>query len=363
VALVRFGICYNVDYQPAVHGSPADYYEQMLSQCVLLEEFGFDSAWFSEHHSGPYSFGNPALMIAQAAFRTTRLKLGTGVSLLPLHHPIQLSEEYGMLDHLSGGRLEYGIGRGYLLHEYPWMGVPLSESPVRYREALDFIRKAWAAKGRMDFAGEFYKVEGYKPFPGVVQTPHPRIYASAVSADSFVYAGEQGIDLGISIFSSDPVTLPGFVRRYEQTLADNGFDRAGREVMGITQMYCHEDEEVAVEEGRTYAENYFKFFSQILRDGAGGETPVAERMSKMDARAMNAANVTLFGTPASLIDKIERMRDELHLDYLQLEVAQGGCAADKVRAALRLFGEQVIPHFKPSAPASPRREPALGVAS
>jgi alkanesulfonate monooxygenase SsuD/methylene tetrahydromethanopterin reductase-like flavin-dependent oxidoreductase (luciferase family) len=347
---VRFGICYNVDYQPAVHGSPADYYEQMLSQCVLLEDLGFDSAWFSEHHSGPYSFGNPAIMIAQAAARTTRLKLGTGVSLLPLHHPIKLSEEYAMVDQLSGGRLEYGVGRGYLLHEYPWMGVPLEESLPRYREALAFIRKAWTAKGPMSFDGEFYKVEGYKPFPGVVQRPHPRIYASAVSADSFTFAGEQGVDVGISIFSSDPVTLPGFVRSYEQVLAANGFDRAQREVMGITQMYCAEDEETAVERGRIYAENYFKFFSQILRDGNGGrDTPVTERMSKMDARRLNDNNMTLFGTPASLIRKIERMRDELHVDYLQLEVAQGGCPPDEVLRALGLFGEEVIPHFKRGA--------------
>jgi alkanesulfonate monooxygenase SsuD/methylene tetrahydromethanopterin reductase-like flavin-dependent oxidoreductase (luciferase family) len=351
---VRFGICYNVDYQPAVHGAPADYYEQMLSQCELLEELGFDSAWFSEHHSGPYSFGNPAIMIGQAATRTKRLKLGTGVSLLPLHHPIQLSEEYAMVDQLSGGRLEYGIGRGYLLHEYPWMGVPLEESLPRYRESLEFLRKAWTSKGPMDFQGQFYSVKGYKPFPGVVQSPHPRIYASAVSEDSFRFAGEQGIDLGISIFSSNPVTLPDFVAAYERTLAEHGFARAEREVMGITQMYCHQDEETAVEEGRTYAENYFKFFSQLLRDGAGGETPVTERMSKMDARQMNENNLTLFGTPESLIHKIERMQRELHLDYLQLEVAQGGCHPDKVLKALKLFGEEVLPHFRAQAK---RREP------
>jgi alkanesulfonate monooxygenase SsuD/methylene tetrahydromethanopterin reductase-like flavin-dependent oxidoreductase (luciferase family) len=343
---VRFGICYNVDYHRQVHGSPADYYEQMLSQCVLLEDLGYDSAWFSEHHSGPYSFGNPALMIASAAHRTKRLKLGTGVSLLPLHHPVALSEEYAMLDQLSAGRLEYGIGRGYLLHEYPWLNVDLAESNARYRESVDFIRKAWSTEGPMSFKGEFYAVDGYTPFPGVVQKPHPPIYASAVSPESFVYAGQNNLDVGISIFSSDPTTLPGSVATYEKALAENGFDRAAREVMGITQMYCARDEQEALSEGRTYAENYFKFFSRILAEGSGGQSPVADRMSKVDALELNAANMTLFGSPASLVDKIARMRDELHLDYLQLEVAQGGCSPDKVVSVLRLFGEQVIPHFK-----------------
>jgi alkanesulfonate monooxygenase SsuD/methylene tetrahydromethanopterin reductase-like flavin-dependent oxidoreductase (luciferase family) len=343
---VRFGICYNVDYHRQVHNSPADYYEQMLAQCVLLEDLGYDSAWFSEHHSGPYSFGNPALMIASAACRTKRLRLGTGVSLLPLHHPIVLSEEYAMLDQLTGGRLEYGVGRGYLLHEYPWLNVPLAESNGRYREALDFMIKAWTSEGPMSFEGEYFQASGYTPFPGVVQKPHPPVYASAVSPESFIYAGRNNLNLGISIFSSDPAVLPSSVRAYEETLAENGFDRSSRQVMGITQMYCAVDQQEALSQGRTYAENYFRFFSKILTDGSGGYSPVAEHMSKVDALELNSRNMTLFGDPASLIDKISRMQEDLHLDYLQLEVAQGGCHPDKVVSALRLFGEQVIPHFK-----------------
>jgi alkanesulfonate monooxygenase SsuD/methylene tetrahydromethanopterin reductase-like flavin-dependent oxidoreductase (luciferase family) len=343
---LRFGICYNVDYHPAVHGTPADYYAQMLDQCVLLEELGYDSAWFSEHHSGPYSFGNPAVMIGMAAQRTRRLKLGTGVSLLPLHHPIQLGEEYAMLDQITGGRLEYGVGRGYLLHEYPWLNVPLSESHGRYREAVDFILQAWTAEGPVTFDGEFFKVDGYRPFPPVVQKPTPPIYASAVSPESFTYAASKNLSIGVSVFSSDPVELARNIQGYEGLLEQGGFARADREIMGITQMYCAEDEGEALARGKTYAENYFKFFSQILRDGAGGESAVADRMTQIDALDLNAANMTLFGSPSSLIDKITRLRDEMHIDYLQLEVAQGGCPPDKVVEVLRLFGEAVIPHFR-----------------
>jgi alkanesulfonate monooxygenase SsuD/methylene tetrahydromethanopterin reductase-like flavin-dependent oxidoreductase (luciferase family) len=351
---VRFGICYNVDYQADVHGGPADYYAQMLEQCVLLEELGYDSAWFSEHHSGPYSFGNPALMIAQAATRTKRLKLGTGVSLLPLHHPVVLCEEYAMLDQLSGGRIEYGTGRGYLLHEYPWLNVALSESVGRYREALDFIVKAWTAEGPIAFAGEFFKVDRYQPFPGVVQKPMPRIYSSAVSPESYAYAGSKNLDIGVALFIPGFETMPGLIASYEQALAEGGFSRSDREIMGITQMYCAEDEAEALAEGRRYAENYYRFFAKLMSDHSDGPNPAAEHMKAVDALELNARNQTLFGSPASLIEKIEWLRDELSIDYLQLEVAQGGLHPDKVAELLRIFGDKVIPHFR----ARPRRRVA-----
>ena len=107
---MKFGVLYNIDYQPKVHGSASAYYEQILEQVELLEELGYDAAWFGEHHYSGYSFGNPAVIAMAAASRTKTLRLGTGVSLIPLHHPLRLAEEYAMLDVLSGGRLDYGVG-------------------------------------------------------------------------------------------------------------------------------------------------------------------------------------------------------------------------------------------------------------
>ena len=313
----------------------------MLGQCELLEDLGYDSAWFSEHHSGPYSFGNPALMVALAAKRTKRLKLGTGVSLLPLHHPIVLSEEYAMLDQISGGRLENGVGRGYLLHEYPWLNIPLSESLARYREAVDFIVKAWTSEGPIAFDGEFF---------GVVQKPMPRIFSSAVSPESYAYAGSKNLDIGVAIFIPGVEAIPGHIANYEKALADNGYSRAHRQIMGITQMYCAEDEAEALSEGKRCAENYYRFFAKLMSDHSDGPNPAAEYMKTVNALDLNANNQTLFGSPASLIEKIERMRDELKIDYLQLEVAQGGCKPDDVVKVLRVFGEKVIPHFRPGGP-------------
>jgi alkanesulfonate monooxygenase SsuD/methylene tetrahydromethanopterin reductase-like flavin-dependent oxidoreductase (luciferase family) len=343
---MRFGICFNVDYHRAIHGTPRDFYLRILRQCELLEATGFDSAWFSEHHSGPYSFGNPALMIAAAAMRTTTLRLGTGISILPLHHPLTMSEDYALLDQLTTGRLEYGVGRGYLMHEYPWLGIDADESRERYRESIEFITRAWSCEGRMDFSGKFYAVEGYTPFPPVWQQPMPPIYASALSPDSFEFAGARNFDLGVPLFV--PRIFDGLsskIGEYEQALADNGHDRRGREIMGITQMFCAADQAKAEAEGARYARNYFRFFSDLIVN-ASGPNPTSEAMSKADPGELNARNQTLFGTPAMLVDKIGRMREDWSVDYLQLEIAQGGCDPETVDEALQMFAEEVIPHFR-----------------
>jgi alkanesulfonate monooxygenase SsuD/methylene tetrahydromethanopterin reductase-like flavin-dependent oxidoreductase (luciferase family) len=323
---MRFGICYNVEYREDVHGTPSNYYKQILEQVDLLEALGFDSVWFSEHHCSSYSFGNPAVMGAAAAARTKRIRIGTGVALLPLHHPIVQAEQYGMLDVLSGGRLEYGIGRGYMNHEYDWLGVPLSESHQRYHEAIDFILRAWKTKNLepLEFKGDFYNVDRYSYFPAPVQQLPP-IYASAGSTvDSFRWAGEQGFHLGTALFLPDVGELIANIQLYRDSLEAGGHDPASREVMAITQI-----------------------FSGV--SGTFGPNPAADYYADADALAMNERDQLMIGTPGDLCGKIEGYRDRFGLDFLLMEVAQGGAPNEKVCSALELFGKEVMPHFQSSA--------------
>ena len=200
---MKFGILYNIDYRPEVHGTSSSYYAQILDEVQLLEELGFDSAWFGEHHYAGYSFGAPAVIATAAAARTSRLRLGTGVSLIPLHHPLLLAEEYAMLDVLSSGRLEYGIGRGFLNYAYQLMGVDRAQSFERFREGTNIIIKAWTAREPFSFAGKFWPLDDYRLlFPTPVQKPHPPIYgAGAMSQESYIFAGSRGLHLCTGPFS------------------------------------------------------------------------------------------------------------------------------------------------------------------
>jgi alkanesulfonate monooxygenase SsuD/methylene tetrahydromethanopterin reductase-like flavin-dependent oxidoreductase (luciferase family) len=343
---MRFGICYNVEYREESHKSPSHYYGQILEQVQLLEELGYDSVWFSEHHCGGYSFGNPAVMATAAAVRTKRIRIGTGVSLLPLQHPIFLAEEYGMVDVLSGGRLEYGIGRGYLMHEYGWMKIPVAESHERYREAASFITQAWRSDGPMNFRGKHFDVEDYTYFPRPIQTPHPAVYASAGGTrESFRWAAEMGFHLGTALFLPDIHEVAANVALYRKTLSEFGHDPKTREVMAITQMYCAEDQQQALREGKTFAENYYRFFSDLVGKFAP-DSPVAKYYSTADVLAMNDRNQLMLGDPESLCKKIAQSRDLIGLDFLLMEVAQGGAPHDKICSALELFAKQVIPKFR-----------------
>jgi alkanesulfonate monooxygenase SsuD/methylene tetrahydromethanopterin reductase-like flavin-dependent oxidoreductase (luciferase family) len=166
---VKFGILYNTDYYPQAHGSASQYYGQILEQTQLAEDLGFHAVWFGEHHYSGYSFGSPPVIAMAAAARTKRIKLGTGVSLIPLNHPLRLAEEYAMLDVLSGGRLEYGIGRGFLNYSYQIFGVDPEQSLERYQEGTDLIIKAWTSDGPFSFNGKFWKLDDYSFFPKPVQ--------------------------------------------------------------------------------------------------------------------------------------------------------------------------------------------------
>jgi alkanesulfonate monooxygenase SsuD/methylene tetrahydromethanopterin reductase-like flavin-dependent oxidoreductase (luciferase family) len=336
---MRFGICYNVEYRADVHGSPSRYYSQILEQVDLLEELGYDSVWFSEHHCAGYSFGNPAVIAAAAAARTKRIRIGTGVSLLPLHHPIFLAEQYGMLDVLSGGRLEYGIGRGYLMQEYDWLKIPQDESHGRYREAAEFIVQAWSSRGPISFHGKHFDVDGYTYFPPPVQRNVP-IYASAGgTAESFRWAAERGLHLGTVLFLPDRDFIRRNIQVYRETLRESGYDPASREVCAITQMYCAETKEQALAEGSEYTQNYYRFFSTLSKQAA-------KVYATADPREMDKKDLVLLGDPQDLITRIGRLRDTLGIDFLLMEVAQGGTPPEKAVAAIECFGRYVMPAFR-----------------
>jgi alkanesulfonate monooxygenase SsuD/methylene tetrahydromethanopterin reductase-like flavin-dependent oxidoreductase (luciferase family) len=336
---MRFGVCYNIDYHPEVHGSPQAYLEEILGQVELLEDLGYDSVWFSEHHDRAYSFGSPCVLGAAAAARTKRIRIGIGVSLLPLQHPIMLAEQYGMLDGLSGGRLEYGIGRGFLPQEYEWLKVPMAESHSRYREAAEFIIKAWTQHGPISFHGEHFDVDGYEYFPAPVQKPHPPIYASAGGTeDSFRWAGAKGLNLGTALFVPDRSRISAGIDLYRRTLLEHGHDPATREISAITQMYCAPTQAEAVRDGGDYATNYYRFFANLSRQ--------TEFYTEVRGQDLNADNRVLFGDPENLRSRIAQLRDELGLGLLLMEVAQGRAPPAKVRATLELFGREVMPHLQ-----------------
>jgi alkanesulfonate monooxygenase SsuD/methylene tetrahydromethanopterin reductase-like flavin-dependent oxidoreductase (luciferase family) len=349
--MMKFGLLYNTDYYPDVHGSAARYYNEILEQTELAEELGYHAVWFGEHHYSGYSFGSPPVIAMAAAARTKRIKLGTGVSLIPLNHPIRLAEEYAMLDVLSGGRLEYGIGRGFLNYSYQVFGVNPDESHERYREGTELLIKAWTAREPFSFDGKFWQLTDYSFFPPPLQQPFPPIFASgAITPESYAWAGAQGLHLGTAFFLPAPEMVRGNIDLYRNALREAGYDPATREVAGVYQMYCGDSREEAREHGGVYALRYFKFFEGLdarlkhtsaayerYKRGTGLSAYSYDDLAKM--------RVLLIGDPATLIEQIRWTADFYGATYLILEVAQGGEPHAYVMRSLERFAKLVMPAF------------------
>ena len=351
---MKFGILYNTDYYPNAHGSASQYYNQILEQVKLEEELGFESVWFGEHHYSGYSFGSPPVMAMAAADRTKRIRLGTGVSLIPLNHPIRLAEEYAMLDVLSGGRLEYGIGRGFLKYSHEIFGINEDENHERYHEGTDIIVKAWTSDEPFSYQGKFWQLQDYTFFPKPLQQPHPPIYASGViTPESCIWAGKQGFHLATGFFVPLQERVRDNIQLYRQALEENGHNPAERDVSGVFQMYCGESNEEAHRNGGEYVLNYYKFFgsldqrsphaSRAFEHYQGGVSRIFSGVSYED---LDKRNLIMIGNPDNLIERIKWAQEYFGANYLIFEVAQGGMPHKYVMPSLERFAKYVMPHFR-----------------
>ena len=192
---MKFGIFFIGDNYPAER-SNADFYAELLDQVAYAEELGFESVWFAEHHFHE-RYGvcpTPPVMMAAVAQRTKRIRLGSGVALLPFHHPLRVAEDYAMVDLLSGGRLDFGVGRAFLRHEFAGFQVAVEESRERFDEALEIILQAWKGE-RFSYEGKYYRVRDTALSITPLQKPHPPVWVAAVSPETPALAARKGLPI------------------------------------------------------------------------------------------------------------------------------------------------------------------------
>src|SRR5437763_16724588 len=142
-----------------------------LERITVMDKAGYDAVWLAEHHFSGFSVcPSVHMMGVMAAARTKRLRIGTAVSLAPFYNPLRLAEEVALLDVLSGGRVNWGAGRGFERSEFENFGVPPEESTSRFHEAVEIVLRAWTDE-RLSFAGTHYRFDGVEVLPKPVQQP------------------------------------------------------------------------------------------------------------------------------------------------------------------------------------------------
>ena len=187
---LRFGITGGIPDLPGK--THAELYRDTITMVKAAEDAGFDNAWFTEHHFSKHGLDSAVLtMMAALARETSRIRLGTSVSVLPFWNPVRLAEEVAVVDILSDGRFEFGMGSGYRLHEFTGLGVDPDQRVSRYLESLAIIEKVFRGEP-CKHAGEHYHIDcrGLRPLP--VQRPHPPIWATGAGEPGIRWIGERG---------------------------------------------------------------------------------------------------------------------------------------------------------------------------
>jgi alkanesulfonate monooxygenase SsuD/methylene tetrahydromethanopterin reductase-like flavin-dependent oxidoreductase (luciferase family) len=171
-------------------------YHQFADYAAEAEALGFVSVFLTEHHfTGLGQASSPLTLLAHLAARTTTMRLGTAVTVLPWYNPIMVAEQAATVDVLSRGRLDFGVGRGFRAAEFEGFGQTMEEASQRHEEALEVILKAWTTEGRWSHHGRFWNYTDVLAEPASVQSPHPPIWVGAGSSVSLVGAADAGFRL------------------------------------------------------------------------------------------------------------------------------------------------------------------------
>ena len=232
---MRFYINILTTYFPDLDPPYDVYYEQILEQVQLAEELGWECFMFNEHHFLGYGglAANPAVLLAAAAARTSRIRLGPCIAILPLRHPLHTAEDYAMVDAISGGRLEFGIGSGNTEMDYRVFGVTRENDRQRVSEALEIILKSWSNE-RSSHRGTFWNHEELTLYPRPVQRPHPPVWVAGTSVEGLGWAGRNGYHIMTVGHPHPPEKVRPGVEAWKQGLIEAGIDPK----KGIVNFMC-----------------------------------------------------------------------------------------------------------------------------
>ncbi|MCB1510218.1 MAG: LLM class flavin-dependent oxidoreductase [Hyphomicrobiaceae bacterium] len=332
---------------------------QQMEQACLAETVGFDSVWLTEHNfTGESVYSDPIPFAGALAARTSRVRIGFAVIQMPLRHPVRLATQLSLLDNLSNGRLDVGIGRGTIYNEYEFIGYGLrsSDSRERMEEALDVLVKAWT-EAPLHHKGRYFDVTLPGLRPQAVQTPHPPIWHSAVSPDSFTRCGQRGVPVMTLRLSVD--VLRQRLALYETGLAASGLTPEAQADLrrkaavwrnvhvAESQAQAEDELAAALIEGRHHMNEARKAFNppDFVVDEKLLSPWTDARVSDDEALAFYLKNSTLVGTPDRVAAQIAELR-EAGISHLLCQMSFGYLDHASITRSMRLFGERVMPRFK-----------------
>jgi alkanesulfonate monooxygenase SsuD/methylene tetrahydromethanopterin reductase-like flavin-dependent oxidoreductase (luciferase family) len=355
---------FGIQFFPAVDHtdkSAADYYAESLSIAEEADGLGFTHVRTVEHYFtryGGYS-PNPIVFLSAASQRTRNIRLVTGAVLPVFNHPFKLAGEIGMLDGISGGRLDVGFARAFLPHEFRRFGISPDESQARFREGLEQI-ELLLTKENASHHGEFHSFEGVTSQPRPTQKPRPKFYIAATQTpESFEFAGAKGYSL-----MAIPIgPIGGLLDLYRKAWRQAGHPGDG-EVMVAFHLFCHEDARLARDIARPPFEEYFRALNEAIGDWERGTSKdyrdydkSARRLRSFTLDGQIESGGAWVGTPDEIKAIIRRATASIgKFEHASLQINFGMLDIREAQKSMRLFAREVMPEFTEATSASGQPE-------
>jgi natural product biosynthesis luciferase-like monooxygenase protein len=322
----------------------AQYLQATLDHLVEAESLGFDSVWANEHHFHRYGGMMPALptLLAALSQRTSRVRLGTSVIVLPLHNPLQIAEQLAMVDLLSGGRLEFGIGRGFVAHDYEVIGVGYADAQRRLIEGLRVILRAWSG-APFTHQGTYYQFPEVEVWPRPEQRPHPPVWiACSRTPGSFEWVGTQGYNL-LTIGYVLPVpTLAGLTRIYRDARL-----AAGHSTESAIATHYHTVVAEDRRQARRIAEDGLRQHVRLNRESRSlAKFETAPTPETISIEQLVDEGRLIAGDPIECAETLRMISEQTGCTEAHCLFQFGNIPFSVARRSMALFASEVMPRLK-----------------
>lgn len=328
-------------------------YEERLKLLEAADAAGFFGYHLAEHHATPLGMApSPALFLTAAAQRTRRIRLGPLVYLLPLYNPLRLIEEVCMLDHLSGGRFELGVGRGVSPYEVGYFGVDAAGSRAIFQEALAVL-VAGLTRERLTFEGKYYRYHDVPMELGPLQRPYPPLWYATHNLESIGYVARHGYSfagLGPAHFVRQCVDAYWTTWKAHRHEPDRLNGHVAEPKLGILrQVFVADTDEEALAATRSAFGDWYRSITSLWH-AHDDHTPDAH----FSWETSTQHETVIFGSPARVREQMARMLEVSGCNYVICSFAWGTFTFPQMLRSLRLFAEEVMPALSRStAPARP----------
>jgi alkanesulfonate monooxygenase SsuD/methylene tetrahydromethanopterin reductase-like flavin-dependent oxidoreductase (luciferase family) len=331
--------------------SSNEFVENILAEAVYADELGMHSAWIGEHHFSTLGvLSCPDLVLSNVAARTSRIRLAPAVTVLPLHHPIRVAEQWATLDLLSGGRVDFAAGRGYDRREYQPFRVSFENNQSIFEEGMSIVRRLWEADGPISHKGQHYEFENVAITPRPIQRPIPA-YVASFSRPSIELAGRLGCGVVVAPFAAAMTfgSLRQVADLYHETCAAFG-QRPTRLMCSYFTHFADDSEQEAAARARQ-----IRYYQECVLAAFPGDPKTAppsyryfidmcERLKNVRPEDLTE-NSVLLGTPGRMIETLKKV-ESAGFEEVILYFNVGLKPHAQVKEEMARFMEEVAPAFR-----------------